>query len=234
MIDTKCFCISLKEADDDRVLANKEFKKVGLDVEYYLAERSPLGGMHGCFTSHIEVLKKGLETNQKYIMIMEDDIYFDIYDHHIFKKINLFINSLPDTNWCFSFGYLTSKYSKKINSDFNMLKACQCTHAYLVPRHTAEKLITLKWEGIAIDYHWLKKIDQFYVPNSMIAFQRDHISSISPAFTSRLFNIVGFRNVSHLSELWSSSAEYILILLLIILFFLLLMIYDSYHILYKI
>jgi len=228
MKDTKCYCISLKEATDDRVLADKEFKKHHLNVEYHLVERSPLGGMHGCFQSHIDVLKKGLETNAKYIMVMEDDVYFDIHDTTIFQKINKFIKTL-DGIWCFCFGYLTPASSQKVNHNFNVLKSCQCTHAYLVPRQTAKQLITMEWKNIGVDCQWIEKIDQFYVPNKMIAFQRNHISSISSSIRSQLFNMIGFKNIARLSENWSQNDGYILFFGFLIILILILIVINYYQ-----
>ena len=211
----KCYCISLRDNEEGRILCQKEFDKINLQVEFEIVERSPLGGKHGCFTSHIQVLKKGLATSAPYIMIMEDDVYFDYQDPQIFNKINEFISlqcdSLCQVKWCFCLGYLTNSPATKvidnycpqvtINTDSIVaLDKCYCAHAYIVPRVTAEALVTMEWKEVPYDIHWHEMIDKFYAPYPMIAFQRDHQSETAKDFGGFLLNLIGFRNIARISE----------------------------------
>ncbi|HSW76701.1 MAG TPA: glycosyltransferase family 25 protein [Candidatus Saccharimonadales bacterium] len=210
----KCYCISLKENEKIRSLLTPQLKKNGINAEYHIVERSPLGGCHGCFTSHIEVLKKGLEQSCQYIMVLEDDVYFECNQDKL-NQIYQFIEKLDNqSNWCFSFGYLTACSSTKINHFINQLYHCYCTHAYIVPRQTAKKLSQMVWKNVPIDFQWKEEIDTFYVPYPMIAFQRDHLSA---AESSNFIYHCGFKNLARLSEMWSCF-PYDLMTLSIVLF----------------
>src|SRR5437868_5580184 len=179
MINTKCYCISLRENEQIRIDLTKDLNQIGLDVEYHIVDRSPLGGIHGCFTSHVDVLKKGLTQQCKYIMVLEDDVYFKLPHDRIFNKINTYIDQLDHTNWCFCFGYFTECPAVKVNAWINKLYHCYCTHAYVVPRQTAKSLIKMQWSGQPVDHQWKDHISTFHVPYPMIAFQKDHKSTIS-------------------------------------------------------
>jgi hypothetical protein len=200
----KYYCISLKENETERIRCSREFEKIGLPFEFEIVERSPLGGAHGCFMSHIDVLKKGLESNSKYIMITEDDVYFEYSHPSIFEKIFKFIESAnPNVNWCLCFGYLSGSKLVSVNKDIVALKTCSCSHAYVVPRRTAEELIKMEWNGSDYDVDWHKVINYFYAPYPMIAFQKDHKSSISNDWGKYFLNTFGFKNSARICEFWN-------------------------------
>jgi hypothetical protein len=52
----KSYCISLKENEIDRQRCQQIFDKHHLDVEFNIVERSPKGGVYGCFESHIQTI----------------------------------------------------------------------------------------------------------------------------------------------------------------------------------
>lgn len=201
----KCYCISLKENEKERDACKKEFEKIGYDVEFLIVERSLKGGSHGCFTSHITVLKQGLESNTKYIMVTEDDVYFEYSDPDIIPKIFKFLETLNDqTIWCCCLGYFTDSPLIWINNHIIALEKCYCTHAYIVPRQTAERLINMEWKDVPYDMHWHDVIKVFYSPRPMIAFQRDRVSSISSGLGPYAINTIGFKNIARICEFWSS------------------------------
>jgi len=201
----KCYCISLKENIHERLRCQEIFDRLNLKVDFEIVERSSKGGKHGCFTSHIKVLNKGLETGNEYIMIMEEDIYFDYLDPEIFTKIFKFIETCDkNIKWCLCLGYFTASKSTTVTDDIVTLNKCYCSHAYIVPRQTAEKLIEMEWKEIPYDIQWHEVIEIFYAPYPMIAFQKDHYSSISGDFGAFLINTIGFKNIARLCEFWSS------------------------------
>ena len=225
MNDIQCYCISLRENESTREKLSKALNNIGLNVNYHIVDRSPLGGCHGCFSSHIEVLKKGLAQQCKYMMVLEDDVYFE--GHDIIKKlkdISQFINQLDNSHWCFSFGYLTSSPSTKINHFINRLYHCYCTHAYIVPIQTAKKLSMMQWKNKPIDHQWSEEISAFYVPYPMICFQHDHASSTaSPDFITR----IGFKNLARLCEVWSCQQYNIITIAVVIVVMIMLMYLNS-------
>src|SRR5579862_5537110 len=152
-ISIKSYCISLVENERDRILCQEEFARVGLDVEFEIVERDQESGARGCFTSHINVLKKGLATNCEFIMVMEDDVYFEYKDPQIFTKIFTFLKKLnrhftcdcmntcqhlQKGLWCFCFGYFTNSKAIPITQDIVSLERAFCSHSYILPRQTAE------------------------------------------------------------------------------------------------
>jgi GR25 family glycosyltransferase involved in LPS biosynthesis len=200
----KCYCISLKENEDEREWCSKVYTKNKLDVEFFIVERSKHGGSHGCFQSHINVLKKALETDYEYFMILEEDAYFDYNDVNIFNQIFDFVRNIKDNrNWCFCLGYFSQFPATNIQKGFVTIPKCFCAHAYIVNRRTTEQLITMEWKNSPYDIHWHDIIDIFYAPYPMIAFQKDHISSISSDFGSKVMNTIGYRNVATICEVWT-------------------------------
>lgn len=87
----KKYCINLEKRTDRRDTVSKEFKRVGLEVEFWSAiDGSKLSisltsskvdeynakGILGCLMSHVNLIKHAKETNQEYIVLFEDDIFF--------------------------------------------------------------------------------------------------------------------------------------------------------------
>jgi GR25 family glycosyltransferase involved in LPS biosynthesis len=230
----KSYCISLKENEKDRKRCQEIYNYYNLDVEFHIVDRSPKGGMYGCFESHIDVINKGLKlmndhSEYDYLFIMEDDVYFETDDNILFKHIEPFINKLDDDNeWCCCLGYLTTSFIHKANKHIAKIKNCQCTHAYIIPKQTAIKLSQLQWNNVAIDFAWSDVINIFYAPYPMIAFQTDHKSAISNGdFMDVLRTRVGFKNIAKMGELWGHHCLlfYTLLIIVIVILFILIMIY---------
>jgi hypothetical protein len=200
--NVKCYCISLNENQEQRLWLLKHFEELGLNVEFYIVERSVLGGRHGCFESHIAALKMGLASRRPYIWVMEDDVYFDCTQS---KLEDLYQEVLKLTgNWCFCFGYLTTCPATIVNDQIRSLYNCVCMHAYLVPRRTAKRLVTMEWKNQPIDHQWKEKIEKFYVPYPMVAYQHDHPSTVSNDWVGML----GFKKCAKLSEFWSNLVTF--------------------------
>ena len=187
------YCISLKNNVEAQRLAQIEFDKLNLEVNFELVDKH-LNGEHGCFLSHQQVLRKCLSSNYDYYFIFEDDVYFESYD---LTEIYELMKSLTG-NFCITLGYFTSQSARKYNN-FVTFTNCQCTHAYIVPRSTAEKLVKLEYLE-PYDFAWNKVIDKFYAPNPMIAFQRDHKSSVSDGVLRKVINFFSFRTCSKFIE----------------------------------
>jgi len=231
----KSYCISLKENEKDRERCLKIFDQHNLNVEFKIVERSPSGGVYGCFESHINIIKEGLThlNEYDYLLIMEDDVYFESNDCHLLKSIECFLKTLNNKKlWCCCLGYLTDTMIYKVNSNMVKLKRCACTHAYIIPKQTAIKLSQLKWNHQPIDHAWIDVIEQFYAPYPMIAFQKDHISSISKSgFTNFLLTNIGFKKLAKMNELWNHHCTlfYSLLIITIVSLIILYMVYYHNH-----
>jgi hypothetical protein len=222
----KSYCISLKENEKERQRCQDIFNHYNLNVEFHIVERSPKGGVYGCFESHINTIKKGLQYLNKhddYLFIMEDDVYFDCQDANLFTHLTSFLNSLDQNQlWCCCLGYLTNSIIRKVNKNIVKMNECQCTHAYIIPKQTALKLSQLKWNNQAIDFAWIDVIEQFYAPYPMIAFQTDHVSTITNGgHMNWLMTHVGFKNLAQMNEQWNQHCFVVysfLIIMVVILF----------------
>lgn len=197
------YCISLRANEAERKQCEEQFSALGIAVQFEVVDPHPQGGHCGCFTSHQLVLQRGLDSGKEFILIMEDDVYFEGCTPELFQSLLSWLRSVPsDQAWCLELGYFTYGKSYDISPGIVALDNCTCAHAYIVPRLTAQRLCAMKWRGIPFDLQWSEVIDQFYAPYPMVAFQRDHISIVS--YVSSLFMLVfGFRTIARLCELWS-------------------------------
>ena len=221
----KSYCLSLINTNTDDCQA--QFNKYNLDVDIMYNERSPINGTHGCFMSHIQALTLGLTTDAKYIMIFEDDVYFMTNDLDPFGKITEFIETLTG-DFCLTLGYMSASAAAKLG-DFIKLANCYCTHAYIVPRSTAKRLIDLPWNDIPYDMAWNECIDQFYACYPMIAYQRDRLSSVSNDLAKTLTYYVGFKNICSLCEYYCCEVQSVnwIGLAILMVVFVILLIFNS-------
>lgn len=231
-MNIKSYCISLKENKHERVRCRKVFKHYDLNVDFYIVERSPKGGVFGCFESHINVLKMGVEhfngvDDDNYIFIMEDDVYFEGDTHIIHDTISYLSN--VKNNWCCCLGYLSSCVGNFVREDIISLPNCNCCHAYIVPVRTAKLLMGLIWNDKPIDYVWNNIIDMFYAPYPMIAYQTDHASAISNNMHNYIFNTIGFKNIANIMQCFNVYGALFACILILILLVLLLLIFNVYN-----
>ena len=141
-------CISLKDRVDRRKTANKLFKQLQWDVEYYIAERHQKGGVYGCFDSHIKVIQSAYNDGVENLLVLEDDIVLSRYFTQ--KQFNHITYFLKNSDWdVFYFGYAPVDLSDRYLSIFTAPKVSEhiiqfaplCTHAYGINRKTMKKLL---------------------------------------------------------------------------------------------
>lgn len=227
MYKLKSYCISLKNNHKERKRCKKIFSKHNLDVDFHVVDRSPLGGHHGCFTSHLQVLQKGIDYFNKdennFILIMEDDVYFECN----VGKIQQLCDSLITLNgdWCCCLGYFSTSVATFVNKNIISLNVCNCAHAYIVPIRTAKKLVLMKWNNVPYDIAWHKEVN-FYAPYPMIAYQLDHPSSISSDVIDSCMKTIGFKTIATGCQFWCTSGY--LLFIILILFFIILFIKAKY------
>lgn len=144
-------CISLKHRKDRQEQVDRVFAEIGIKnkVSYHLVDKSPLGGMYGCFESHINVIKKAYENGQNNVLIFEDDIYPTIsYSPEMIKVgIDFMKHSM---SWdIFYYGYFP------VNESFRTILLAEpitdhivafrpnATHAYCVNRRGMKKILSM-------------------------------------------------------------------------------------------
>ena len=98
----------------------------------------------GCTTSHLKALKEFLKTDEKYAIIMEDDVDISIARFWSFKWVD-FMAHVP-YDWdvvqlaIICTGALHVRIHKRFVNDFS-------TAAYMITRHHAEKLLKFHVKG---------------------------------------------------------------------------------------
>ena len=66
-------CITLKETQERKKHVEKLYKQYNIPGRFFVTQKHPLGGLYGCFDSHINVIKEAYDNNIEYLLIFEDD-----------------------------------------------------------------------------------------------------------------------------------------------------------------
>ncbi len=170
----RLYCVSLKERDDRRASARKEFAKVGLGnrVEFELGERHPCNLEQGVYESHMLCLRKGLEAGAGTIVVFEDDIEFDRFDPERLRKCTEFLRQHPEWK-VLLLGALIRSSRKTDNPCVQQVRYQSLSHAYALNRHYAETIAYEPWQGIVNDTLFRPLRDDVYAIYPMCAFQKN-------------------------------------------------------------
>ena len=173
----RLYCVSLREREDRRQSALKEFSKVGLadKVEFVLGERDQYNMEQGVYESHMTCLQKGLEAGAKNIVIFEDDVEFDRFDPERLKSCTEFLKQHHEWK-VLLLGALIRSSSKTTNPSVQKVRYQSLTHAYVLNRHYAETLAYEPWNGIVNDTLFRPLKDDVYAIYPMCAFQKNFTS----------------------------------------------------------
>lgn len=167
------YCVSLKEREDRRRSALREFSKVGLvgRVEFELGEQHISNMEQGVYEFHMACLRKGLEAGADNIVIFEDDVEFDRFDPERLKSCTEFLRQ--HHQWkVLLLGALICSSSKTDNPCVQKVGYQSLTHAYALNRHYAEILAYEPWQGIVNDTLFQPLTDNVYAIYPMCAFQK--------------------------------------------------------------
>jgi hypothetical protein len=171
------YCISLKEREDRRKSALKEFSKVGLAdrVEFVIDERHPYNMEQGVYESHMMCLRNGLEAGARNIAVFEDDVEFDRFDPERLRSCTEFLREHPEWK-VLLLGALIRSSRKTTNPCVQKVRYQSLTHAYALNRKYAETLAYDPWQGIVNDTLFRPLTDDVYAIYPMCAFQKNLIS----------------------------------------------------------
>lgn len=92
--DIKKYVINLKRRDDRLRQFEKEMQFMGWDFNVF--EAIDTNSYEGCGFSHMAVAKLLLESNEEYIIVFEDDIFFMPYAKQLIEKVE---NKLNNMEW---------------------------------------------------------------------------------------------------------------------------------------
>jgi len=169
----RLYCVSLREREDRRQSARKEFSKVGLAdrVEFVLGERHPHNIEEGVYDSHMMCLRKGLEAGARNIVVFEDDVEFDRFDPERLRNCTEFLRQHP--RWkVLLLGALIRSSRKTTEPCVQKVRYQSLTHAYALNRHYAATLAYEPWRGIVNDTLFRPLTDDVYAIYPMCAFQK--------------------------------------------------------------
>jgi len=182
------YCINLYERNDRMMDAKQIFNKYNLPVNFYRVHKDKEDGRRGCFTSHINIIKKAHDKNLDNVLIFEDDIKCSLDKQGFYKKMQtvydftnkydydiFFLGSIPD---------IYKKSTKKISENIYKVNA-YCTHAYILSRSGINKYKNLSFdkERTSIDYIY-RESDKSYAIYPSIFFQNESKSDIAPSWFS--------------------------------------------------
>ena len=191
------YCINLYTAEDRFLHIKKLAKKYSIPIKFYRTHRHKKGGLHGCFESHISVIKKAYENGVENILVLEDDLQpGTVTQKHLDRAVNFmkknkawsifYLGAVPDLR-------KGSCHKIKGFSHVYQLKSI-CTHAYAINRRAMKKLKNLTYQGTPIDYYFRDNIRCYGIYPSVF-YQGGFESSITSGFDwhSRILpGIVGF------------------------------------------
>jgi hypothetical protein len=173
----RLYCISLREREDRRQSALKEFSKVGLAdrVRFVIGERLPYDLEQQVYESHMMCLREGLEAGAENIVIFEDDVEFDRFDPERLRSCTEYLRQHPEWKVLF-IGALIRASRKTTNPCVQKVRYQSLTHAYALNRHYAETLAYEPWQGIVNDTLFRPLTDDAYAIYPMCAFQKNFTS----------------------------------------------------------
>lgn len=134
-------------------------------------------GALGCCKSHLAVLKFAQQFGWRNVLILEDDMLFDVTPENA-KHVSEFLHKLQQYAW--DVAMLSGLYSiiNKIDLPLHKLTFAQCSNSYIVNQHYYATLIATFEENIR-EYQLAEKripLDEKWLPLQ----QRDNWMAIYP------------------------------------------------------
>ncbi|MGV3345715.1 glycosyltransferase family 25 protein [Enterobacteriaceae bacterium LUAb1] len=185
--------INLKFRTDRNEQIKAVFQEVGIPEEKILrfeAIHTKPGDL-GCLKSHKAVLEMALKNKWKNILVIEDDMVFDL-DNESIVRCNAFFDKLKKISWDAAFLAASYYIINNVEDELFRVKFAYLSNSYLVNAHYYETLIenfsdTINGKevgtipnGLGVDASWLKlmKRDNWYGIYPCVGYQRTGVSDI--------------------------------------------------------
>jgi GR25 family glycosyltransferase involved in LPS biosynthesis len=140
----KIFYINIDERTDRKDTFEKHMKKYDLEFERFSAIKDNFGAF-GCAKSHLSVLKNAKNNNLENVIIMEDDIAFDISPEMLDEKLKLiFDNELDFDVFHLSYRYRISEDVPGVDN-LKKLSYCHYCSCYIINKKCYDDIIEC-WE----------------------------------------------------------------------------------------
>ncbi len=148
----KIYCISLDHRADRQKEAADQFARIGLGsrVEFIIGKKHATNAEHGNFIAQMKCLRAGVAAGARSICVFEDDIVFDRFT---FSKLNQAVEFMKGNfEWNMLFlGCFVSSSKRTTNPSIIHVRFRSTTHAYVITREFAEKLLQIPWPGRCYD-----------------------------------------------------------------------------------
>jgi hypothetical protein len=187
---THVFCISLKQREERRKKAMKEFHRVGLCeyVVFYVTEKDSKSGVRGCWESHRAIAKHMTEIEADWYVVFEDDVIFKSnFSQKSINKIKRCLNQLPK-DWSTLYWGGLPKYVFYMDFSKDIAKwAGWNLHAVMISNRLAKKLADTPYDYVNYNSsssssgnsivevdHWITQVaSQHYLIFPPIALTKD-------------------------------------------------------------
>jgi GR25 family glycosyltransferase involved in LPS biosynthesis len=148
----KVVFINLNRREDrrthmERILEEYDIAAIRFEAIEHLPTGSastPLNGLYGCGQSHLAVLKLARDNGWANVLILEDDIQFDVSSQDFEKQIERLFSEGPEFDVCMLDINLQRSEPLQPETDWLIrVKYAHCAGAYIVKQHYYSKLIDL-------------------------------------------------------------------------------------------
>lgn len=189
------YCINLIERKDRYEATSKLFDKYNLKVEWHKVNRHPEGGRKGCFTSHMEVIRKAKAEGKKRILILEDDIKVEDNNLYLLDQVKDFV-----TKEHFRIFYLACipiVMKESTPTSYKNIFKCSAlsTQSYILSESAIDELCQVPYLGCPIDTFY-SIMDNCYAVMPVILNQGDFGSDVELQTTPGWAKSAAFRVTS--------------------------------------
>jgi GR25 family glycosyltransferase involved in LPS biosynthesis len=199
--------ISLKEMDDARrQCVIDDARGLGMHVKPFVVERSPKGGIYGCFDSHQRLARMALENNVQTFCVFEDDARLTAAVPQGMKEEIQAALSSPDAV-IVSLGYLINpilkmknyqnfKHLYSIDNPLN-IAALSNSHAYCMNRAAMKVVAGLENTG---KVHFDNKIYNDGLPIRILISNPVLFTQCDCDYSSTVTFNLGHKTLQHVSQ----------------------------------
>lgn len=152
------FCISLREREDRRRQLLTELEPLGLNIEFYLADRDGGNPERGCYTSHQACAAMALERGCRRVLMLEDDARLEQCDARQVEAINGFLGWRNPELF-----YLGGIVGRMWRIPWPSVVRCRlaATHAYILSGGGCRKLCAIDYQDMPIDSMYAKRFKAY-------------------------------------------------------------------------
>jgi glycosyl transferase family 25 len=169
---------------------------------YEIYGRTLKGAEVGCALSHRKCCQKLLESENDVVLVVEDDLVWQNYDIiDILKRVEVAMKSAPPMIVLLSGDYWFTTVEHHDGLQLANVREAVCSHAYLINRKAAERILSAEKCYLADDWYNFNKLGiklQGVYPHIADQNRKDWLTEISEDYAGTIRE-----NLSFLSKLHS-------------------------------